>query len=190
MIGHVQPLPATRIPMRGRAIQRWQNGNDIQDRSYPRNGEAMTYTPGPGLIGKVRNGMDVVDSAQEKIGTVTVVKMSDPDAVTTQGQESGTDSGVLGTAPSVVPAAPAGGIGAGGAPVAAPIGILAGGMTGGTEPDVPEPMAERLVRTGFLKIDNKGLFKRDLYVAADQIAGVKDDTVMLATTKDNLIKES
>lgn len=149
----------------------------------------MTYTPGPGLIGKVRSGMDVVDSSREKIGTVSVVKMSDPDAVTTQGQESGTDAGIAGTAPSVVPAAPAGGIGAGGAPVAAPIGALAAGITGGTEPDVPEPLAERLLRTGFLKIDSKGLFKRDLYVAADQITDVSDETVSLATTKDNLAKE-
>ncbi len=149
----------------------------------------MTYTPGPGLIGKVRNGMDVVDSSRKKIGTVTVVKMSDPDAVTSEGQESGVDAGVIGTAPSVVPAAPAGGIGAGGAPAAAPIGALAAGITGGTEPDVPAPLAERLLRTGFVKIDNKGLFKHDLYVAADQIADVSDDTVSLATTKDNLIKE-
>jgi hypothetical protein len=146
----------------------------------------MTYTPGPGLIGKVRSGMEVVDSSREKIGTVSVVKVSDPDAVTTQGQESGIDAGAT---PSVVPAAPAGGIGAGGAPVAAPIGALAAGITGGTEPDVPEPLAERLVRTGFLKIDSKGLFKRDLYVAADQITHVSGETVSLATTKDHLTKE-
>jgi hypothetical protein len=147
----------------------------------------MTYTPGPGLIGKIRNGMAVVDSSREKIGTVTMVKMSDPDAVTAEGQDSGSMD--AGTAPSVVPAAPLGGVGAGASPVAAPIGALAAGITGGTEPDLPAPLAERLLRTGFLKIDNKGLFKHDLYVAADQIDDVSDDTVFLATTKDNLAKE-
>jgi len=74
--------------------------------------------------------------------------------------------------------------------MAAPPGILALGEGGTTEPDVPPPLAERLLRIGYLKIDAKGFRQRDLYVAADQVARVYDGAVMLRTTKDNLVPES
>jgi hypothetical protein len=44
-----------------------------------------------GPIAQVREGMPVIDAAGERIGKVSYVKMGDPEAVTTQGQE--TDDG-------------------------------------------------------------------------------------------------
>jgi hypothetical protein len=112
------------------------------------------------LIAAVQDGMHVVDSTGEEIGTVELVKMGDPDAVTGQGQSS-EESG------------------------------FAAALSGETdEPDVPEGLAERLVRSVFVKIDGKGLFARDFYASADEVADVVDDTVTLTTTRDQLISQT
>ncbi|MBM7786516.1 DUF2171 domain-containing protein [Tenggerimyces flavus] len=48
----------------------------------------MTALPGtdPGPIGRVYDGMAVMDAAHESVGTVDQVKMGDPGAATEQGQ--------------------------------------------------------------------------------------------------------
>lgn len=144
-------------------------------------------TGSPGPIGAVREGMKVLDTDGAEVGTVDMVKMGDSAAETSAGQQApGTATSA--EVPPVIPATPAGGAGTGGAPVAAPIGILAAGRSS-NEPDVPPSLAERLLRTGYLKIDSKGFFSRDLYVGADHIDRVDDDTVVLSTSKDRLVKE-
>lgn len=133
----------------------------------------------PGPIGAVRKGMTVVDASGKDIGHVDTVKMSDPEAETTEGQRP-----EEGTGPAVV--TPMAGVGGSGSQVPAG-GTLAGVAGGGrTEPDLPPSLAERLLLSGYLKVDSKGLFKRDVYVAADQIAGVDADTVRLTITGDEL----
>ncbi|HVX47691.1 MAG TPA: hypothetical protein VHC49_27630 [Mycobacteriales bacterium] len=144
-------------------------------------------TGSPGPISQVREGMKVQDSAGAEVGSVDQVKLSDPEADTTAGQQPPENTGPT-AVPPIVPATPAAGAGSGGVPVAAPIGILATGNRH-NEPDVPPSLAERLLRTGYLKIDSKGLFTRDLYVGADHIERIDADTVVLDTTKDHLIKE-
>jgi hypothetical protein len=114
-------------------------------------------------IAAVQDGMHVVDSAGEEIGTVEFVKMGDPDAVTSQGQ-----------------------LGEDGSGLAADISRAFGGTD---EPDVPEGLAERLVRAGFVKIDGKGLFARDFYASADEVADVIEDTVRLSTTREQLTRK-
>src|SRR6266511_3290264 len=59
-----------------------------------------------------------------------------------------------------------------------------------SEPDVPAPLAERLRRTGYLKVDASGLFARDLYVEASQVAGVSEEGVRLSVGRDELIEEA
>ncbi|GAB3887631.1 general stress protein [Terrabacter terrigena] len=54
-------------------------------------------------------------------------------------------------------------------------------------PDVPRPFAERLLLTGFLKVDRKGLFARDAYVSATEVDVVEDGTVRLNVSKDMLL---
>lgn len=106
-------------------------------------------------------GMRVVDSADDEIGTVEYVKMGDPDAVTIQGQEF---------------------------PPRTLVDEIAEAMVG-PEPDLPPSIAARLLRVGFLKVDGEGL-ATDRYVAADEIADVTDDRVILKVTGDKLARES
>ena len=74
--------------------------------------------PGPriGPIHLVREGMQVADAAESKIGKVVLVKMGDPEAVTVEHDPD-------------------------------------------AEPYLPDELAQRLLRTGFIKIDRKGLLK-------------------------------
>ena len=54
---------------------------------------------------------------------------------------------------------------------------------------MPPDEAARLVRLGFFKVDAKGIFAGDLYVAADEVATVREDTVYLTKTKDELTEK-
>lgn len=165
----------------------------------------MTQSNQKGPIEAVREGMTVRDAGGADIGTVSLVKMSDPGVVTGEGQEpeAAAQAASTSTGPNADPVVPVVGIGAGaggpgatggaggmGTPYAgAPFGLLATGTFDAPEPDVPEEFRDRLIRTGYLKIDSKGLFRRDVYVSADQLDRVGDDDVFLNTTKDHLIKE-
>jgi hypothetical protein len=99
-----------------------------------------------GPIEQVHEGMRVVDTDRDKVGTVVLVKMGDPEAVTTQGQDTGLE-----------------------------------------EPHLPPPFVDRLQRIGFLKVDRKGLFTRDVYVAATEIDRVDNDTVVLSVPQQMLL---
>ena len=116
------------------------------------------------LIEQVREDMQVVDASGDDIGKVTYVKMGDPDAVTTQGEETGRDGGLLGDAQ---------------------------GLFGGEdEPKVDGSERNQLVRVGFIKVGGGGLFGRGRYATGDQIASVSGDTVTLNVMKDDLLRES
>jgi hypothetical protein len=120
------------------------------------------YPEQTGPIADVVAGMTVVDRDGAKVGTVETVKMGDPEAVTTAGQEAGESEGV--------------------------VRALADSVFG-AEPDVPGPLAARLLRIGYVKVDAKGLLEADRYVAGDEIAEVADDTVRLTVRKDQLTRE-
>jgi len=53
---------------------------------------------------------------------------------------------------------------------------------------VPEPLRQRLLRHGFIRINSTGLFAADRYVMPDQIADVSEDRVTLRAIRDELIK--
>lgn len=113
-----------------------------------------------GPIAQVREGMRVVDSTGEVVGSVRGVRMGDPGAVTAAGQGTGDTDGT-------------GGI------VGAAIHAIAGD-------ELPDGARERLERVGYVRVDARGLFSGDRYVAADEIADVTDE-VRLTVPKDTLL---
>lgn len=120
----------------------------------------MSTTDSDGPIGAVRDGMTVFDANGEKVGKVKAVRMGDPQAATSQGQESGFGHGIL--------------------------GHLAEAFGDATS-SVPEGAKERLARVGFLQVDATGLFTGDRYVASDEIASVDGDEVHLSVEAAKLI---
>lgn len=106
--------------------------------------------------------MRVIDSAGEEIGTVQLVRMGDPDAVTTEGEDS-TGGGLLGG-------------------VADAFGFE-------DEPDLPGTLRRCLLHLGLVKVDGHGLFSKDRYVRADRVAGVSGQTVHLSVRKDQTAEE-
>ena len=115
-----------------------------------------------GPIVNVVRGMTVVDKAGAEVGKVELVKMGDPESITTEGQRVGESEGV--------------------------VHALADSIFG-AEPDVPGPLAARLLRMGYVKVDGKGLLETDRYVASDQIGEVDQDVVRLNVSKDELSRE-
>jgi hypothetical protein len=134
----------------------------------------MTSPTGPGgLLGLVRQGMEVYDAEGNKIGTVKRVYMgggNDPADVRRQRQDAGAD------------------------PAAGPheadstfLGDLFESFTptGG----MPDELRQKLEREGFVEIDAGGLFSDDRYATPDRIAEVTDDRVILGASGGGLIKE-
>ncbi|MCX2948903.1 hypothetical protein [Lentzea sp. NEAU-D7] len=119
-----------------------------------------TQIPEPDPMTNVEVGMRVVDSEDEELGTVAEVKFGDPEAITAEGQRS-------------------------------PRGMtehVVNSFTG-SEPDVHPQLEGRLLRTGYIKIDAKGLFATDLYAGTEQIHHVDPDGVRLAVPRGRLIPE-
>ena len=131
----------------------------MNEEMIPASGSVFSTQP----IEHVREGMKVIDRDDKQIGAVEYVKMGDPQAVTTAGNERET-GGLAGQIARTV-------------------------FEDETEPDVPEPQRAQLVRHGFLKVDGEGLFGADRYVRADQIANVSDERVILNVSKDELPRE-
>jgi hypothetical protein len=112
-------------------------------------------------VAQVREGMRVVDSTGADVGTAEMVKLGDPEAVTPQGQTAGT-SGLMDSMAQAF---------------------------GGGEPRVPDELAARMLRVGFVKVDGPGLLDRDRYVPADQVASVVDGVVHLTVAREALVRE-
>jgi hypothetical protein len=114
------------------------------------------------LFAPIREGMKVVDAAGEDVGKVKDIAMGDPEAVTTEGQEMRPAEGGI-------------------------VGDFARAVTDSAgEPDVPEPFRSQLIRTGYIKVDAKGWFRKDRYVPAEFVAAVEGDVVRLSVTRDDL----
>jgi hypothetical protein len=129
----------------------------------PSTSDTFANTGNKGPIEYVHKGMRVVDAVGDDIGTVDIVKMGDHQAATIQGEADTYDSMT---------------------------DRLATVFGWDNEPDLPPQLAAHLLRVGFIKIDTKGLFSKNRYVAADHIAGVSGDTVRLTVNKDNMAEES
>jgi hypothetical protein len=53
---------------------------------------------------------------------------------------------------------------------------------------VPDPLRQRLLRHGFIRINASGLFTSDRYAMPDQIASVADDRITLRVAREDLMK--
>jgi hypothetical protein len=111
-------------------------------------------------ITRIQDGMDVVDAAGEHIGNVAGIRIGDPDAVDIERGEYGTPGEGFALA-----------------------------MGAHREPNVPPALVDRLLREGYIKIDDKRRFRRDhhYYATADQIASVDANTVRLDRVSAELI---
>lgn len=143
------------------------------------------------LLEQVHEGMTVSDIEGNEIGTVDLVRMGDPDAETAPIPD---DTDIPPATPMAGGAFMPGGTGSttpgGAGPLGAGVPAAPVGATTGEEPDVPGEISRRLRRTGYFKVDSKGLFRRDVYVSANEIDRVSDDAVMLNVAKKELAKEA
>lgn len=114
----------------------------------------------PGPISQVRPGMRVIDHDGDEVGRVDDVKLGDPQAITPHGQTRDHGESLIGN--------------------------LAEALGGGRDPNVPDQLAARLLRTGYIKIDSKGVLARDLYAGPDTIGSVHGDDVILAVPRSQL----
>jgi hypothetical protein len=120
-----------------------------------------TQMPEPGPLADVQVGMPVFAGDGEQLGKVSALKFGDPQAITAEGQRG-----------------PRG------------VGEMVRDAVVGSEPDVPPQLVEKLLRTGYLKIDAEGLFSTDLYAGADQVDRVEANTVRLGVPRDHLIPKT
>jgi hypothetical protein len=112
-------------------------------------------------LARIQAGMAVLDRNGEGIGTVSMVRMGDPSAVTGQGQGHGGGGGPLETIARAF----------------------------GAGDDVPRQFAEKLLRTGYLKVDRPGVLGGHVYVPADEVVAVQGTTVRLSSSQDSLVHE-
>jgi hypothetical protein len=109
-----------------------------------------------GPIGDVEVGMPVIDATGNEVGVVVDINMSDPDAITTEGNEYLELDGQLFRV----------------------LTALSSDLA--VEPRVREPLRTRLVRIGFVKVEGHGPVRKVHYVRADRIARVIDGHVELS----------
>jgi hypothetical protein len=56
--------------------------------------------------------------------------------------------------------------------------------------EVPPELQEKLLVSGYIRLDTAGFFATDRFITPDQIVGVKDDTVQLSVNRDQLVKRN
>jgi hypothetical protein len=113
----------------------------------------MTDEPllGTNPLERIREGMTVSDASGRPLGTVTRVKMGDPEAVTTEGNE----------------------------PPPSLLGSAWGGDADGLGDDVPAVLRRHLRRAGFVEVDGPTLHGVERLIPGDRIADVSGDIVRL-----------
>jgi hypothetical protein len=124
--------------------------------------------PNSSILTQIYEGMTVHDRTGQKIGTVEHVYFG---AVS---QEADTRGAGPTTAPSP------------GGHESSLIKDFAKAIAAGDE--MPEPLRQRLLRHGFIRIDSSGLFAADRNVMPEQIEDVSDGRIRLRVTRDELIK--
>jgi len=111
------------------------------------------------LIERVQEGMRVIDANGDDIGYVQFLKMGDPEALTTAGNEPTVSAGYV------------------------PL------TDDANEPEVPEPIRSDLLRAGYIKVDGPDLFDTDRYLRADVVDRIEGNKVFLKLPKDRLAVE-
>jgi hypothetical protein len=120
------------------------------------------------ILENIKTGMRVFDQADNEIGTVDYVKLSDEDP-TQPGVETRTVHPIQQDSND----------------------SLVGNMLEVFSPDdIPEELRERLLREGFVRVESDGLFHADRYILPNQIHSVNEGEVRLNVMKAALIKRS
>ena len=113
----------------------------------------------------LRKGMTVYDSMHNKIGKVDDFKYS----------ENETD-------PDVIPADIDGTDKRGHESILESIAEAFG------KEEIPQPLRDRLLTEGYIRLDTAGLLAKDRFILPDQIASASGDEIVLNVAKDDLIK--
>ncbi|HUG63484.1 MAG TPA: hypothetical protein VMP03_16680 [Methylomirabilota bacterium] len=117
------------------------------------------------ILLNIREGMTVRDSAGEIVGSVEFIHFSDEDSA-----RPGPETATTGMDPASARLSL--------------IDIIADAFR---DHHVPDELREHLLRSGFIRIDAKGMFAADRYVLPDQIQSVSGDEVQLGVTRDQLV---
>lgn len=124
------------------------------------------------ILTHIKEGMDVYDNQDHKVGTVDYVYMGqigeDEDrfgtgAVTTSGAEMPENDSPL-------------------------VNFAFGGAVSPSEQVEHDLLRARLLREGYIRVDTSGLFNHERYVTRDQVVGVEGEKVLLSVSKDDLIE--
>lgn len=124
--------------------------------TYPAQNDSFTH---------IKEGMDVLDSSGEKVGTVKFVRFSDENpksnnVETVSAPDVKAENTVVDTLAKAV----------------------------GGEDEIPEELQERLLRNGYIRI-GRGVLKDDGFATLDQIATVHEDHLHLKVTGKDLLKK-
>lgn len=134
----------------------------------------IEYGKEGGILTAIKEGMDVYDVAGEEVGEVDFVYFG-----TMQVEED-----PLGVAPATAEGGP---LDTG--PGETWVGRLADILSLDAAEEFPEEVAERLLRSGFIRVDAGFLSGDDSFIFPEQVAGVDEDGVHLRVASDDLVDE-
>ncbi len=131
-------------------------------RSSPVDEDIAATPPGPGgFIGRIQDGMTVIDATGRELGTVDGVVFGDPEA-----------PGAFGEAIEPVPRP----------------GWFRDHIFGSVKSPVPKVLRTEMLRAGFIHIAGEGLLPKSRFALSDQIAGVDGERVVLLVRADELVE--
>jgi hypothetical protein len=116
-------------------------------------------TGGSDPIARVHAGMTVLDRNGEGVGTVSAIRLRDRTLLAVASDD--------------------------GRALSRPVAEL----FRGTEPKAPRQIAEKLLRTGYRKVDRPRFRDGGVYVPADEISGVDGTIVWLSSSQDSLVPD-
>lgn len=122
------------------------------------------------ILNLIQEGMTVYDRQNQRLGEVETVHFGAASA----------EQLAHGTGPTEVTKADM--------PYSGPVTNIVGSLFEPSE--VPQELADKLYRTGFVRIDSAGLFASDRYIMPNQIEKVDEDSVYLRVGSDDLVKRS
>jgi hypothetical protein len=124
------------------------------------------------ILSQVREGMGIYDVRDNHIGNVDFVHFG---AASETQQE-------LGTGPSTATVADS--------PQMREDSIIDNIAEAFSPDEVPQQLSEKLLLSGYVRMDTAGLFASDRFITPDQIVRVEDDRVYLSVNRDQLVKRS
>lgn len=123
------------------------------------------------LLKSVHKGMEVLDSANNRIGTVKDVYFgADSDEMMPHGAGAATAPDPSMRENSLVEN------------IARELAKVPG-------EELPEEMRKRLINEGYIQIDTAGILRSDRFILPEQIVHVRDEYVYLGVSLDDLLKD-